>query len=46
MLSCSLPKGANSIVKKTGNGFHDGPPVVSSSRKGISRPQTSHAHGS
>jgi hypothetical protein len=30
----------------TGNGFHEGPPVVCRSRSTISRPQTIHAHGS
>ena len=42
----SLPNSENGAVKSTGNGFHDGPPVVTSSPWAISRPQMSHAHGS
>ena len=34
------------VVKIAGNGFHDGPPVVCRSRWTISRPHTSHDHGS
>ena len=40
------PNRANSVVKITGSGFHVGPPVVWRLRWTISRPHTSHAHGS
>ena len=40
------PNSAKTVVKSTGNGFHDGPPVVCRSRWRISRPHTIHAHGS
>ena len=36
----------NTVTKTIGSGFHDGPPVVCRSRWTISRPQTSHDHGS
>ena len=40
------PVTASGVVRSTGSGFHDGPPVVSRSRPPISRPHTSQAHGS
>jgi hypothetical protein len=43
---CALPNSANTVVKISGNGFHDGPPAVCRSKWMISWPQTSHAHGS
>ncbi len=46
MRSSSAENGANRVVKTTGRGFHDGPEVVSRERWAISRPHTSHAHGS
>ena len=33
-------------MNSTGNGFHDGPLVVSSASRPTSRPHTDHAHGS
>ena len=33
-------------MNSTGNGFHDGPVVVSSANRPASRPHTSHANGS
>ena len=44
--SSTAESGPNTVVKTTGSGFQDGPPVVSSVRWPISRPHTSHAHGS
>jgi hypothetical protein len=44
--SSSAEKGENNTVKTTGRGFHDEPPVVSSSPWAISLPHTSQAHGS
>jgi len=41
-----LLRGPNSVVKKTGSGFHDGPPVVSRLSRATSLPQTIHAQGS
>ncbi len=46
MRSSTSERGANSVVKATGSGFHDGPAVVSSERWAISRPHTSQAQGS
>ena len=43
---CALPNTANTVVNSTGSGFQDGPPVVWRSMWTISRPHTSHAHGS
>ena len=40
------PVTENTVVNSTGNGFHDGPPVVSRSRCATSRPHTIHDHGS
>jgi hypothetical protein len=42
----SFESGATTVVNMTGSGFHEGPPVVSSEKWAISRPHTSHAHGS
>ena len=42
----ALPKIEKTVVKRTGSGFHDGPPVVCRSRWAISRPQMIQAHGS
>ena len=42
----AAPNGANSVVKITGSGFHVGPPVVTSARCVISRPQMIQAQGS
>ena len=46
MRSSSTENGANSVVKITGSGFHDGPEVVSREKWASSRPHTSHAQGS
>lgn len=43
--TCS-PKMENGTVKRTGKGFHEGPPVVVRSSSVISRPQRIQAHGS
>ena len=40
------PNRASGVVNSTGNGFHDGPVVVSSASRPTSRPQTDHASGS
>ena len=40
------PSTANGVVNSTGNGFHDGPVVVTRSPCRTSRPQISQAHGS
>ncbi len=40
------PNSASGVVNSTGNGFQDGPLVVSSASRPTSRPHTDHAHGS
>ncbi len=40
------PSSANGVVKATGSGFQDGPPLMLSVPSVISRPQISHAVGS
>src|ERR671935_2409020 len=40
------PKTEKTVVKKIGNGFHDGPPVVTRSKWVISRPHRTQAQGS
>ena len=42
----SSPSGAASVVKATGSGFQEGPPVVSSWKCASSRPHTTQAIGS
>ncbi len=41
-----VPNSANGVVKSTGNGFQDGPLVVSSVSRPVSLPHTSQAIGS
>ena len=46
--AAALPNRAQIVVKITGSGFHDGPPVIAKLRCGsvTSLPQEIHAHGS
>ena len=46
MASSTAPAAENTVVNSTGNGFHDGPPVVSRSRCATSRPHTIQDQGS